>query len=195
MKDGMHAPAPARGGEVPEVPQVPPAPRGTPPAPGLPGIAIPQPRPATGRIVLPDDLPADLDELLAWLPGRDDWTARTVASLLWHARLAGQAQAALTASQVETLLAALGDAFVYRRGGAHSRLLGLPEPGAGPLSFARAEPGPGPGLQRTRITARREDLTARHSARGAGRGAVYYLKLTNWRARSSSLPLTREITA
>jgi hypothetical protein len=58
--------------------------------------------------------------VLARLPGRDDRTARTVASLLWHARLAGQAQASLTASQVETLLAALGDAFVYRRGGADS---------------------------------------------------------------------------
>lgn len=79
MKDGMHAPAPARGAEVPEVPRVPPAPRGTPPPPGLPAIAVPQPRPATGRVALPDDLTAKPDEtgiaewerqVLAWLPSR-----------------------------------------------------------------------------------------------------------------------------
>ena len=79
MKDGMHTPAPARGAEVPEVPRVPPAPRGTPPPPGLPAIAVPQPRPATGRVALPDDLTAKLDEtgiaewerqVLAWLASR-----------------------------------------------------------------------------------------------------------------------------
>jgi hypothetical protein len=93
MKEGMHAPAPARGAEVPKVPQVPPAPRSTP-APPLPGIAVPQPRPATGRVAL--------------------------APLLWSARFAGRAEAPLTAGQVETLLDALGDAVVYRRCGADS---------------------------------------------------------------------------
>src|SRR6266851_4100890 len=75
MKDGMHAPAPARGTEVPEVPRVPPAPRGTPPPPGLPGIAVSQPRPATGRVALPDDLTANLDET-----GIAEW-ARQVLTL------------------------------------------------------------------------------------------------------------------
>jgi hypothetical protein len=52
MDVGTHAPPPAHRGEVPEIPQVPP-PRDSPPAPpGWPGVAVPQPRPATGRIGL-----------------------------------------------------------------------------------------------------------------------------------------------
>ncbi len=50
MDVGTHAPPPAPWAEVPEVPQVPP-PRDSPPAPpAWPGVAVPQPRPATGRI-------------------------------------------------------------------------------------------------------------------------------------------------
>jgi hypothetical protein len=129
MKEGTHAPAPARGAEEPEVPQVPPAPPGAPAAPGLPGIAVPQPRPATGRVGLPDDPAPARDKagsgewersVPAWRPGREEWTTRSMASLLCSARLAERATAALTASQVETLLAALGDAVAYRRCGADS---------------------------------------------------------------------------
>jgi hypothetical protein len=122
MKEGTRSPAPAGGTKVPEVP-APPPPRGTP----GPRIAVPQPRPSTGRAALPDGPVVVPDRagrveleppVLALLSGRDEWTARSVASLLWSARLAGRAEAALTAGQVEILLGALGDAVALRRRGA-----------------------------------------------------------------------------
>jgi hypothetical protein len=56
MEIGTHAPAPVSGAEVPEVPQVPPQPGSPPAPPGWPGIAVPQPRPPTGRVTLPNPL-------------------------------------------------------------------------------------------------------------------------------------------
>ncbi len=51
-----------------------------------------------------------LSRLVHW----DKRNAASVASLLWRARLAGRAEAALTPRQLETVLAALGDAAAYR---------------------------------------------------------------------------------
>jgi len=50
MKEGTNIPAQARGAEVPDVPQVPPGPGSPPAPPGVPRIAVPQPRPASGRM-------------------------------------------------------------------------------------------------------------------------------------------------
>jgi hypothetical protein len=56
MEIGTYAPTPVSGAEVPEVPQVPPQPGSPPAPPGWPGIAVPQPRPPTGRVTLPNPL-------------------------------------------------------------------------------------------------------------------------------------------
>lgn len=55
-----------------------------------------------------------LSRLVHW----DKRNAASVASLLWRARLAGRAEAALTQRQLEVVLAALGDAVLYRAPGA-----------------------------------------------------------------------------
>jgi len=55
-----------------------------------------------------------LSRLVHW----DKRNASSVASLLWRARLAGRAEAALTQRQLEVVLAALGDAVLYRTPGA-----------------------------------------------------------------------------
>jgi len=48
----------------------------------------------------------------------DKRNAAAVASLLWRARLAGRAEVALTARQMEIVLTALEDAAAYRTSGA-----------------------------------------------------------------------------
>jgi hypothetical protein len=55
-----------------------------------------------------------LSKLVHW----DKRNAASVTSLLWRARLAGRAEAALTQRQLEVVLAALGDAVLYRTLGA-----------------------------------------------------------------------------
>jgi hypothetical protein len=55
-----------------------------------------------------------LRRLVHW----DKRNAAAVASLLWRARQAGRSEAALTAHQLEIVLAALHDAGVYRSSGA-----------------------------------------------------------------------------
>jgi len=57
-----------------------------------------------------------LSRLVHW----DKRNAAAVASLLWRARLAGRAEAALSARQMELVLAALEDAAAYRSSGADS---------------------------------------------------------------------------
>lgn len=57
-----------------------------------------------------------LSKLVHW----DKRTATSVASLLWRARLAGREEAALTPRQLEVVIAALGDAAIYRSSGADS---------------------------------------------------------------------------
>jgi hypothetical protein len=55
-----------------------------------------------------------LSRLVHW----DKRNAAAVASLLWRARLAGRAEVALTARQMEIVLTALQDAAAYRASGA-----------------------------------------------------------------------------
>jgi hypothetical protein len=55
-----------------------------------------------------------LGRLVNW----DKRNAAAVASLLWRARLAGRNETALSARQLEIVLAALADAAVYRASGA-----------------------------------------------------------------------------
>jgi hypothetical protein len=55
-----------------------------------------------------------LSRLVHW----DKRSAASVTSLLWRARLAGRAEAALSQRQLEVVLAALGDAVLYRTSGA-----------------------------------------------------------------------------
>jgi hypothetical protein len=55
-----------------------------------------------------------LSRLVHW----DKRNAATVASLLWRARLAGRAEVALAARQMEIVLTALEDAAAYRTSGA-----------------------------------------------------------------------------
>jgi len=57
-----------------------------------------------------------LSRLVHW----DKRIASSVASLLWRARLAGREEAALTPRQLEVVIAALGDAAIYRSSGADS---------------------------------------------------------------------------
>jgi hypothetical protein len=56
MKIGTYPSAPACGDELPKVPQIPPQPGSPPAPPGWPGIAVPHPRPATGRVALPSQV-------------------------------------------------------------------------------------------------------------------------------------------
>jgi hypothetical protein len=56
MKVGTYPSAPACGDELPKVPQIPPQPGSPPAPPEWPGIAVPQPRPATGRVALPSQV-------------------------------------------------------------------------------------------------------------------------------------------
>jgi hypothetical protein len=81
----------------------------------------------TRRATVPDALDAAL--LGASLNGRDrqllnklvQWDRRNaadVASLLWRARVAGRAEAGLTATQLEIVVTALDDAATYRDSGA-----------------------------------------------------------------------------
>jgi hypothetical protein len=55
-----------------------------------------------------------LGRLVSW----DKRNAAAVASLLWRARQAGRSEVALSARQLEVVLAALGDAAAYRASGA-----------------------------------------------------------------------------
>ncbi len=57
-----------------------------------------------------------LTRLVKW----DKRNAASVVSLLWRARLAGRAEAALTGRQLEVVLGALADAAAYRESGAES---------------------------------------------------------------------------
>jgi len=57
-----------------------------------------------------------LARLIKW----DKRNALSVISLLWRARQAGRAEAALTTRQLEVVLGALGDAATYRESGADS---------------------------------------------------------------------------
>ena len=57
-----------------------------------------------------------LTRLLKW----DKRNAASVVSLLWRARLAGRAEAALSGRQLEIVLGALADAAAYRESGAES---------------------------------------------------------------------------
>ncbi len=56
-------------------------------------------------------------QFLARLVHWDKRSAASVASLIWRARQAGRAEAALTPRQLETVLAALKDAAIYRSAG------------------------------------------------------------------------------
>ena len=57
-----------------------------------------------------------LTRLVKW----DKRNATSVVSLLWRARLAGRAEAALSGRQLEIVLGALADAAAYRESGAES---------------------------------------------------------------------------
>jgi hypothetical protein len=57
-----------------------------------------------------------LGRLVKW----DKRNASSVVSLIWRARLAGRAEAALTAHQLDVVLGALSDAAAYRDSGADS---------------------------------------------------------------------------
>ena len=57
-----------------------------------------------------------LTRLVKW----DKRNAASVVSLLWRARLAGRAEAALSGRQLEIVLGALADAAAYRESGAES---------------------------------------------------------------------------
>ncbi len=59
-------------------------------------------------------------QFLARLVKWDKRNAASVVSLLWRARLAGRAEAALSGQQFEIVLGALADAAAYRESGAES---------------------------------------------------------------------------
>jgi hypothetical protein len=57
-----------------------------------------------------------LSRLIKW----DKRNAAAMVSLLWRARLAGRAEVTLSPDQLDVVLAALGDAAIYRDSGADS---------------------------------------------------------------------------
>jgi hypothetical protein len=57
-----------------------------------------------------------IDRLMKW----DKWNAASLVSLLWKARFAGRAEAAMKPQEVETVIGALKDAARYRESGADS---------------------------------------------------------------------------
>ena len=94
-----------------------------------PEAAISLPRTSSRRAAARDALDAVLagvrlggrdGQFLSRLAHWDKRNAASVASLLWRARLAGRAEAGLTQRQLEGVLAALGDAVLYRTSGADS---------------------------------------------------------------------------
>ncbi len=120
-------PGAARGGAVPR-----PAGHSGPPhgaAPGLAPGAVPQQESESRRAGVRDALDGVLGgvalrsrdrQFLARLVKWDKRNAMSVVSLLWRARLAGRAEAALTRRQLEIVLGALSDAAAYRASGADS---------------------------------------------------------------------------
>jgi hypothetical protein len=123
---------------VPGPPDV--CPRSAASPPGRPQPGRPQPgrsQPGNGRVQLqrPGSRRATVRDALdaalrgARLSGRDrrflgrlvSWDKReagAVASLLWHARLAGRCEVALSSRHLEIVLAALEDSATYRTSGA-----------------------------------------------------------------------------
>jgi len=101
-----------------------------PPEPrGSPESHVPQQAPEGRRITVRDALDAALggavlrsrdkqflNRLVKW----DKRNAASVVSLLWRARLAGRAEAALSDGELDIVLGALSDAASYRDSGADS---------------------------------------------------------------------------
>ncbi len=97
--------------------------------PGLAPGAVPRQEPESRRAGVRDALDGVLNgvalrsrdrQFLARLVKWDKRNAMSVVSLLWRARLAGRAEAALTRRQLEIVLGALSDAAAYRASGADS---------------------------------------------------------------------------
>jgi hypothetical protein len=96
---------------------------------GMPASQVPRQGPESRRASVRDALDAALNgavlcsrdrQFLARLVKWDKRNAASVAALLWRARLAGRAEAALTGQQLEIVLGALTDAAAYRESGAQS---------------------------------------------------------------------------
>ncbi len=116
----------SEAGGITAVPRPPSArPRSAPAQPGTGPVQLQ--RPGACRATVRDALDAALRGIR--LAGRDSqflrrlvhWDKRNaaaVASLLWRARQAGRAEAALSPRQLEIMLTALEDAGVYRTSGA-----------------------------------------------------------------------------
>lgn len=77
-------------------------------APWQGGYALPETRSGAFRAVLAGvDLGAYDSRIIAWLAGLDDPTCRTVASLIWRARLAAAAELAARLDGLRAMLAAV----------------------------------------------------------------------------------------
>jgi hypothetical protein len=104
---------------------------GPPPEPALPGPGADEPAPADAMREDSGDLREELSAALAGAEiGRQErhfmsrlvtWhraNAGPVVALLWKARLAGRAEASMTAQELDTVIGALRDAARYRESGA-----------------------------------------------------------------------------
>ena len=96
---------------------------------GPPARTVPPHEPESRTATVRDELESALNgavlsrrdrQFLARLIKWDKRNALSVISLLWRARQAGRAEAALTTRQLEVVLGALSDAATYRESGADS---------------------------------------------------------------------------
>lgn len=96
---------------------------------GPPARTVPPHQPESRSATVRDELESALNgavlsrrdrQFLARLVKWDKRNALSVISLIWRARQAGRAEAALTARQLEIVLGALSDAATYRESGADS---------------------------------------------------------------------------
>lgn len=96
---------------------------------GPPARTVPPHEPESRSATVRDELESALSgavlsrrdrQFLARLIKWDKRNALSVISLLWRARQAGRAEAALTTRQLEIVLGALSDAATYRESGADS---------------------------------------------------------------------------
>jgi hypothetical protein len=96
---------------------------------GPPARTVPPHQPESRSVTVRDELESALNgavlsrrdrQFLARLIKWDKRNALSVISLLWRARQAGRAEAALTTRQLEIVLGALSDAATYRESGADS---------------------------------------------------------------------------